>query len=54
MGEGGIPEAIRRGTPGIVAQGMKERFQDSVKGRSPFRTHTSPSPFKEMGIEGVR
>jgi len=25
-----------------------------LKGRSPFKTHTSPSPLKERGIKGVR
>ncbi len=25
-----------------------------LKGRSPFKTHASPSPSKERGIKGVR
>jgi hypothetical protein len=26
----------------------------SLKGRSPFKNNSSPSPFKERGIKGVR
>jgi len=28
--------------------------EGSLKGRSPFKTNTSPSPLKERGIKGVR
>jgi hypothetical protein len=33
---------------------MRLFIKGSLKGRSPFKTYTSPSPFKERGIEGVR
>jgi len=33
---------------------MRSFTKGSLKGRSPFKTHASPSPSKERGIKGVR
>jgi len=30
------------------------KAEGSLKGRSPFKTRPSPSPFKERGTQGVR
>jgi len=33
---------------------MRSFTKGRLKGRSPFKTHASPSPLKERGIKGVR
>jgi len=33
---------------------LSDRAGGSMKGRSPFKKDSSPSPLKERGIEGVR
>jgi hypothetical protein len=41
----------------ITGTSCKEKevlIKGSLKGRSPFKTHLSPSPLKERGIKGVR
>jgi len=39
---------------GVLSYVIQQFIRGRLKGRSPFKYHSSPSPFKEMGVKGVR